>query len=259
VVAPDDEPTSDDESAPDDELAPGDEPAPDDEVAPDDEPVPDDELVPDPEEPEGLTFGLRLVFPAVDDGVLVAFALGDDDALVFGLAEDVDEGLDEGVPEVDEEAADAVVCVEVGLGVQVECGLGAGLWVVVGLGLLGLLVADGVLVVVGLGLLLGLLVADGVPVVVGLGLLLAPALELGVVPLLRLPLDDVAGAVVVWVVLLGELLVVRVADESGEADVHDVVPGPGTPVTLAPAGVGAGALLATSVLPEGLAELPVKA
>jgi hypothetical protein len=202
-----------------------------------------------------------VVLPADEDGVLAAFALGDDDALVFGLAEDVDEGLDEGVLEAEEEAAAAAVCVEVGLLVQVRCELaGTGPLVVVGLGLLlGLLVADGVLVLVVLGLLLGLLLDDGVPVVVGLGLLLAPALEPAVLSLLWLPLDDVAGAVVVWVALVGELLVVCVADESGEADVQGVVPGGCTPGMLAPAGVGTGALLATSVPPVELAELPVKA
>jgi hypothetical protein len=201
-----------------------------------------------------------VVLPADDDGVLVTFALGDDDALVFGLAEDVDEGLDEAVPDADEEAADAAVCVEAGLLVQVRCGLGrTDPLVVVGLGLLlGLLVADGVPVVVGLGLLLGLLLADGVPVVVGLGLLLASALELAVLSLLRLALDDVAGAVVVLVALLDEVLVVCVADESGEADVQDVR-GEDPPVMLAPAGVGTGALLWAAVLPAELAELPVKA
>jgi hypothetical protein len=226
---------------------------------------------------------LRLVLPVDDDGVLVAlvtFALGDDDALVFGLDEDVDEGLDEdvdegldeavdegldeAVPEADEEAAATAVCVAAGLLVLAQgCGLaGTGPLVVVGLGLLlGLLVADGVLVVVEVGLgLLGVLVADGVPVVVevGLGLLLAPALELAVLSLLLLPPDDVAGAVVVWVALLGELLVVRAADECAEADVQAVV-GAGTPVTLLALGVSTGALLAPSVLPGGFPEPPVKA
>jgi hypothetical protein len=205
-----------------------------------------------------------VVLPADDDGVLVAladFTLGDDDALVFGLAEDVDEGVDEGVPEAEEEAAAAAVCVAAGLFVQVRCGLGrTDPLVVVGLGvlLLGLLVADGVLVVVGRGLLLGLLLADCVPVVAGLGLLLAPALELAALSLLRLPPDDVAGAAVVWVALLGELLVVCVADELGEADVQEVVAGAGWPGVLAPAGTTTGALLAPSVLPGGF-ELPVKA
>jgi hypothetical protein len=195
------------------------------------------------------------VVPADDDGVLVAlaaFALGDDDALVFGLAEDVDEG----VPEAEEEAAAAAVCVELGLLVQVRCGLGRADALVVGLGLLlGLLVADEVLVVVGLGLL----PADCVPVAVGLGLLLALALEPAVLSLLRLPPDDVAGAAVVWVALLGELLVVCVADERGEADVHGFVARAVPPGVTTPAGVGAGALLATSVLLEELGELPVKA
>jgi hypothetical protein len=205
--------------------------------------------------------------PVDDDGVLVAvvtFALGDGDALIFGLAEDVDEGLDEAVPEADEEAAATAVCVEGGLLVlaQLGCGLdGTGPLVVVGLGLLlGLLVADGVLVVVGLEVLLGELVDDGVPVVVevGLGLLLAPALEFAVLPLLWLPPGDVAGAVAAWVALLGELLVVRVADVCAEADVQAVV-GAGTPVTLPAPGEGAGELLSGSALGEGFPELPVMA
>jgi hypothetical protein len=205
-----------------------------------------------------------VVLPADDDGVLVAlaFTLGDDDALVFGLAEDVDEGLDEGVPEAEEEAAAAAVCVGVGLFVQVRCELaGTGPLVVVGLGvlLLGLLVADGVLVVVGLGLLLALALADCVPVVVGLGLLLAPAPEPAVLSLLRLPPDDVAGAVVVWVALFGELLVVCVADECADGDVQGAGVGGGTPRMLGPAGAGAGELLTTSVLPEDFVEPPVKA
>jgi hypothetical protein len=256
VLAPDDEPTSDDE------LAPDDEPAPDDELAPDDEPAPDDELAPDPEEPEELTFGLSVVLPADDDGVLVAlvaFALADDDALVFGLAEDVAEGLDEGVPEADVAAAEAAACAEAGLVVQFGCRLGrTDPLVVVGLGLLlGVWVADGLLV--GLGLLLGLLLADCVPVVVGLGLLLALALELAVLSLLWLPLDDVAGAVVAWVALLGEVLVVCVADGRAEDDVQDVAAGTGTPVTLAPPGEGAGVLLELSVPLVPLPELPLKA
>jgi hypothetical protein len=207
-----------------------------------------------------------VVLPVDDDGVLVAlvtFALGDDDALVFGLAEDVDEGLDEAVPEADEEAAATAVCVEAGLLVLAQRGRGLDGTgpLVVGLGLLlGLLVADGVLVVVGLEVLLGELVDDGVPVVVevGLGLLLAPALEFAVLPLLWLPPGDVAGEVAAWVALLGELLVVRVADVCAEADVQAVV-GAGTPVTLPAPGEGAGELLADSALGEGFAELPVMA
>jgi hypothetical protein len=54
--------------------------------------------------------------------------------------------------------------------------------------------------------------ALGVTLPLGLALALpdAPELALAVLPLLVLPLEDVAGAVVVAVVLLGELLVVDV-------------------------------------------------
>ncbi|HJZ02462.1 MAG TPA: hypothetical protein VJ305_17190, partial [Streptosporangiaceae bacterium] len=54
--------------------------------------------------------------------------------------------------------------------------------------------------------------ALGVTLALGLALALpdAPELALAVLPLLVLPLEDVAGAVVVAVVLLGELLVVDV-------------------------------------------------
>jgi hypothetical protein len=206
-----------------------------------------------------------VVLPVDDDGVLVTFGLGDDDALVFGLAEDVDEGLDEAVPEADEEAAAAPECVAVAVGLLEQLGCGPG-WtdrlVVVGLGLLlGLLVADGVLVVLGLEVLLEVLVADGVPVVVevGLGLLLAPALELAVLSLLWLPPDDVAGAVVVWVALLGEVPVVCVPDGCAEDGAQAVVTRPGTLLRPAPLDVRTGALPAPSVLLEGFAELPVMA
>jgi hypothetical protein len=206
-----------------------------------------------------------VALPADDDdelAPLVAVALGDDDALFLGVAEDVpeaDEEAEEEADEEEEEDAGAAGCVAVGL-VQLACGLGStgplGGTVPLGL-LLGLVVADGVPVVVGLGLLLGLAVADGVPVVVevGLGPLLAPALELAVLPLLWLPPDDVAGAVVAWVAVLGELLVLCVADGLAEDDPQAVVREGAKPGMLAPPGVGAGALLWTSVPPAPLAGL----
>ncbi len=62
--------------------------------------------------------------------------------------------------------------------------------------------------------------ALGVTLSLGLALALPDALELAlaVLPLLVLPLEDVAGAVVVAVVLLGELLVVVVTDECVDGD-----------------------------------------
>jgi hypothetical protein len=187
-----------------------------------------------------------LFLPVDDDGVLVALALGEDDALILGL----DDGLDEDVPEAEEEVADAGACVGVWLVLQLGCAAGVLLSGTVGLGLLlGLPLADGVPVVVGLGL--GLLLADGVLVVVevGLGLLLAPALELAV--LLWLPLDEVAGAVVVRVAVLGELVVLCVADGCAEDDAQAVVPaaafGP-EPLAEPPLGECAGGVPALFVL-----------
>ena len=63
-------------------------------------------------------------------------------------------------------------------------------------------------------------VALGVTLPLGLALALpdGPELALAVLPLLVLPLEDVAGAVVVAVVLLGELVVVAVTDECVDGD-----------------------------------------
>ena len=159
--------------------------------------------------------------PPVDDvGVLVAlvtFAFGEDDALFVGVAVDEDEDeADEEADEADEEAADTASCVGVWLA-QLGCEVAETVLLgnVVELGsLLGSSLGDDVPVVVGLGLLLD----DGVPVVVGLGLglLLAPVLEVAVPPLLWLEPDEVAGAGVVWVDLLGEPVVLRVADGCAE-------------------------------------------
>jgi hypothetical protein len=61
--------------------------------------------------------------------------------------------------------------------------------------------------------------ALGVSLPLGLALALPDALELALaLPLLVLPLDDVAGAVVVAVVLIGELLLVGVADACVDGD-----------------------------------------
>ena len=92
---------------------------------------------------------------------------------------------------------------------QLELGVGWTLFLadLLGLGLAPVLALDDVGGVVGTeppGLALG--------VTLGLGPALPDGLELApaVLPLLVLPLEDVAGAVVVAVVLLGELLVVDV-------------------------------------------------
>ena len=89
---------------------------------------------------------------------------------------------------------------------QLELGVG---WTLFLADLLGLgLALDDVVGVVGTeppGLALGVMLALGLALALPDGLELAPP-----VPLLVLPLEDVAGAVVVAVVLLGELLVVDV-------------------------------------------------
>jgi hypothetical protein len=209
---------------------------------------------------------MRLVLPVGDAGVLVTlgtFALGEDDALFAGLAEDEDEDVpeadEEGEEDVEEEAADTAACVGVWLA-QLGCGVGEG--VVLGDTvelelLLGSPLDDCVPVVVGLGLVVG----DGVPVVVGLGLglLLAPALALVVLPLLWLEPDEVAGAAVVWVDLLGEPVVLCVADGCAEDDAQDVVLAAACgldPLAEPPAGEGAGVLPAPFVA-VGLLVLPL--
>jgi hypothetical protein len=215
---------------------------------------------------------MRLVLPVGDAGVLVTlvtFALGEDDALFAGLAEDEDEDVpeadeegEEAEEDVEEEAADTAACVGVWLA-QLGCGVGEG--VVLGDTvelelLLGSPLDDCVPVVVGLGLV----VDDGVPVVVGLGLglLLAPALALVVLPLLWLEPDEVAGAAVVWVDLLGEPVVLCVADGRAEDEAQDVVLAAACgldPLVEPPPGEGAGALLAPFALPPGGELLLVKA
>jgi hypothetical protein len=204
---------------------------------------------------------MRAVPPVDDAGVLVTFvtfALGEDDVPFVGVDEDVPEADEE----AEEEAADTAACVGVWLA-QLGCGVGEGVVLgdVVELELLlGSPLDDGVPVVVGLGLV----VDDGVPVVVGLGLglLLAPALELVVLPLLWPEPDEVAGAGVVWVDLLGEPVVLCVADGCAEDEAQDVVLAAACglePLGEPPPGEGAGALLAPFVLPLGAELLLVKA
>ena len=94
-----------------------------------------------------------------------------------------------------------------------------------------------------LGLVLGL--------VLGLAEGLEP--ELAVLSLLWLPLDDAAGAVVVWVALVAELVPVCVADEDVEDGEQDVLGAGSTTGFLdaSSAGVGAGVLPWPSAVPPG--------
>ncbi len=195
----------------------------------------------------------------------------------LGLAEDVDDDVadaeeeaeddaeDEAEEDADEAAVDAATCVADGV-VQVGSGVGptppvpgpggSGL-VLLGLGL-GL--SDGVSVAVEVPLRLGL--GLGLELTLELALALAEVLGLGleVLWMLWLPLDDVAGAVVVSVVVLGELELelVWLADACVDGDVHKVgVVCADTPDVVGPvpsaAGVGAGLLPLPSVAP-GLLE-----
>jgi hypothetical protein len=147
------------------------------------------------------------MLPVVDD------ALAESDALAF--AEDFAladcDGLFVGVDEALAEAADTWPCVGAEL---VQLGLAVG-WTLfladlLGLGLALLLALEDVVGVVGTeppGLALGVML----PLGLALGLPDALELVLAVLPLLVLPLEDVAGAVVV---LLGEPLLVGVTDGS---------------------------------------------
>jgi len=154
------------------------------------------------------------VLPLVAD-----FVLADDDGLFAGLDEELVAAVDTG-PRVGAEL--------------VQFGLAVG-W--------PLFLAD----LLGLGLALGLALEDvvgvadpeppglalGVTLTLGLGLALdALELALAVPPLLVLPLEDVAGAVVVAVVLLGELLLVGVADACVDGDGQALNEGGTTPPAL---------------------------
>jgi hypothetical protein len=144
--------------------------------------------------------------PADVLALVLDFALGDDDGLCVGLDEDL------------AAAVDTWPCPGAGL---VQLGLGVG-WTLfladpVELGLAPVLALDDVVGVTegeppGLAL--------GVSLALGLTLALTDALELAlaVLPLLVLPLEDVAGAVVVTVVRLGESLVAGVTDEWADGD-----------------------------------------
>ncbi len=136
----------------------------------------------------------------------VDFALADDDGLFAGLDEDL--------------VAAADTWPRVGAELE-QLGLGVG-WTLfladpLELGLAPVLALEDVVGVVGAeppGLALGVTLS------LGLALALPDALELAlaVLPLLVLPLEDVAGAVVVAVVLPGELLLVDVTDGCVDGD-----------------------------------------
>lgn len=173
-------------------------------------------------------------------------------AFVVGVALAVDDALFVGV----EETVDTRTCAEAEFE---QLGLAVG-WT--------LFLAD----LLGLGLVLALDDVVGVPdtelpglalevtLPLGLGLALAGGLELAltVLPLLVLPLEEVAGAVVVAVVLLGELLLVGVTDACADGDVQ--APGEGCTAAAGlldgapPAAVGAGLTPEAAVLAllEGL-------
>jgi hypothetical protein len=151
--------------------------------------------------------------PVVDEALaesdalvdVVDFALADDDALFVGF----DEAL--------VEAVDTWPCPGAAL-VQLGLGVGGALFLadLLGLGLaLVLALADvvGVAVAEPPGLALGVSLPLGLRLALPDGLELSPA-----VLLLVLPLEDVAGAVVVAVVPLAGLLLVDVADACVDGD-----------------------------------------
>jgi hypothetical protein len=195
---------------------------------------------------------VSFVLPVVDDALadvpalVLDFALADDDGLVLGL----DEAL--------VEAVDTWPCPGAGL---VQLGLGVG-WTLLVADLLGL----GLTPVLGLVDVVGVTGAEppglalGVTLPLGLALALPDGLEpaLGVPPLLVLPLEDVAGAAVVAVVLPGGLLLVCVTDECVDGDAQVLAAGGPTTAGLLdgapPAAVGLGVTPESSVLAlfEGL-------
>ena len=134
------------------------------------------------------------------------FALADDDGLFAGVDEDLVAAVDTW-PRVGAEL------------VQLELGVGWTLFLadLLELGLAPVLALEDVVGLVGTeppGLALG------VTLTLGLALALPDGLELAfaVLPLLVLPLEDAAGAVVVAVALLGEFLVVDVTDACVDGD-----------------------------------------
>ena len=197
--------------------------------------------------------------PVVDDALaesdaladVLAFALADDDGLFVGLDEDL-------VAAADAWPRDAAGLEQLGLAV----GWARFLADLLGLGLapvLGLEDVVGVADTEPPGLALG--------VTLPLGLALADALALAfaVLSLLVLPLADVAGATVVAVVPLGELLLVSVTDGCVDGDAQALVEGCTTTAGLldgappAAEGVGEIELPWPSVAGVALEELPVMA
>ncbi len=144
--------------------------------------------------------------PAGALALLLGFALADDEALCVGLDDDL------------AAAVDTWSCPGAGL-VQLGLGVGRALFLAdpVELGLAPVLALDDVVGVTDgepPGLALGVSLALGLTLALPDG----PELVLAVPPLLVLPLEDVAGAVVVAVVPLGESLVAGVADECPDGD-----------------------------------------
>jgi hypothetical protein len=199
------------------------------------------------------------VLPLVDD------ALDESDALTFGLdfAVGDDDGLFVGLDEALVEAVDTW-----SRGAEfVQLGLAVG-WTpfvadLLGLGLAPVLALEDVVGVAGAeppGLALGVTL----PLGLALALPDAPELALAVLPLLVLPLEDVAGAVVVAVVLLGELLLVGVTDGCVDGDGQALREGCRTTAGLLdgtlPAAGGVGEIVPwPSWTPGPLEELPVMA
>jgi hypothetical protein len=191
--------------------------------------------------------------PAGVLALVLDFALGDDDGLRVGLDEDL------------AAAVDTWPCPGAGL---VQLGLGVG-WMLfladpVELGLALLLALDDVVGVTD-GEPPGL--ALGVSLALGLTLALPDALELALAapPLLVLPLEDVAGAVVVAVVLLGGLLLVGVTDGCVDGDAQALREGGTTAAALLggtpPAAEGVRGVVLWPSVAGGVAleELPVMA
>ncbi|MGH3227724.1 MAG: hypothetical protein ACRDOA_03955 [Streptosporangiaceae bacterium] len=161
-----------------------------------------------------------VVDDALDESDALAFALADDDGLFVGLDEDL-------VAVVDTWPRDGAELEQLGLAV----GWALFLADLLGLGL-GLALVLGLEDVVGVADTEPPGLALGVPL--PLGLALADALELApaVLSLLVLPLEDAAGAVVVAVVLLGELLLVGVTDGCVDGDAQALVEGCAAPAAL---------------------------
>jgi hypothetical protein len=154
------------------------------------------------------------MLPVVDDGLAESDALAGVLALAVDFALADDDGLFVGLDEALAAAVDTWPRVGAAL---VQLGLAVG-WTLFLADLLGLELAP----VLALEDVVGVVGAapPGLALGVALPLGLADALELApaVLPLLVLPLEDVAGAVVVAVVPLGELLLVDVTDGSVDGD-----------------------------------------